>query len=677
MTDRVDGAGPAGEEQRYRALQRLDPLAPGTLPLLLAALDDPSWRVQAAAAERLAEVPDPGPALPALLGALAPGTPPGRASASAAALLRLGALALPALVETLASDAAPTRTVAAEILGELGDRRAVAPLAARLLDPDENVRAAAVEALGKLGGPEAAGALRRALLQDDATLRRGALDGLARLHSAPELSRLRAVAAERALRRPALRLAGFSSDPDAADLLLDGLADASRAVREAAMAGLGQQRFRRGPALARAADGVRAAAARDPHVLRLALSSLASEDAQLKAGAITIVQWAGGPEDAPALARAAEDERVRAIASEAIEALGPGIAAALSPALPALPPGARSAVLAALARLREPTVLGLLCEDAASPDDAIRAAALDGLAALGDPRAILPLATLLDHRDPVIAAGAVTALERLAAMGDAMRVATLFACRARRLAAPRCRLLGRVGGPDDAATLRQAVVEADAETRVAAAGALAAIAGRGLLRGRCPELLDAIDDLAPPVRAAAADALGAIVTPSAPWPEATRALAVALRDEDAEVRAAAATALGRMGAVEYAGALADLAADPAAAPDAVAAAIRALAAVGRADGAVLERAARHPDPEVVKEAVAAAAALADEAGAALLVAAGAHARWDVRRAAALAIRARGDRSMLDDVRRLAAGEADPLVAEALAEAARALEGRSR
>jgi hypothetical protein len=61
----------------------------------------------------------------------------------------------------------------------------------------------------------------------------------------------------------------------------------------------------------------------------------------------------------------------------------------------------------------------------------------------------------------------------------------------------------------------------------------------------------------------------------------------------------------------------------------------------------------------------------------LVRAAGAHARWDVRRAAARASAARGDPALLDPARRLAAGERDPLVTEALRDAIGALEGRSR
>ncbi|MFN7132193.1 MAG: HEAT repeat domain-containing protein, partial [Myxococcales bacterium] len=79
------------------------------------------------------------------------------------------------------------------------------------------------------------------------------------------------------------------------------------------------------------------------------------------------------------------------------------------------------------------------------------------------------------------------------------------------------------------------------------------------------------------------------------------------------------------------------------------------------------------DPEVVKEAVALAAWQPEPTS--LLRQAARHGRWDVRRAAARALGTRGDRGLLAEVEALLAAETDPLVAGALAEAARALRSR--
>ena len=154
-----------------------------------------------------------------------------------------------------------------------------------------------------------------------------------------------------------------------------------------------------------------------------------------------------------------------------------------------------------------------------------------------------------------------------------------------------------------------------------------------------------------------------------------RELAAALHDEETVVRAAAARALGRAGRGEHAPVLAELAGAPATPPEVAASAIRALAELRRAEVAVLARAARHPDPEVVKEAVGAAARLPGRAAADLLIASASHPRWDVRRAAARGLGARAEPGLAGDVRRLLDAEQDPMVAEALVEALRVLEAR--
>ena len=107
----------------------------------------------------------------------------------------------------------------------------------------------------------------------------------------------------------------------------------------------------------------------------------------------------------------------------------------------------------------------------------------------------------------------------------------------------------------------------------------------------------------------------------------------------------------------------------------VVAALHALAALGPVPAATLERALAHADPEVVKEAVLAAARVPGADGLRLLRAAAASPRWDVRRAAARAMADRADPALRGDAERLAATDPDPLVARAFAETARALGSR--
>ncbi len=289
------------------------------------------------------------------------------------------------------------------------------------------------------------------------------------------------------------------------------------------------------------------------------------------------------------------------------------------------------------------------------------------------------LAGLLADEDAGTAGLAAAALVRIGQSGGVAREAALAAVRDRGETGP-CtavfRALGALGAPGDVGAVAAGLGAPNAPERAAAAGALGALAQRGLLAEVPPALHAALSDPAWAVRAAAARALAAVARAAgaaAAGGDAVAArLAVALGDPEHAVRAAAAEALGACGRVEDAVPLAALARDPGASPAAVAAALHALVALGSLPVDALERALGHDDPEVVKEAVAGAARLEGERGVALLRAAAASPRWDVRRAAARAFVERGDPALRADAERLATGDPDPLVARAFAEAARAL-----
>jgi HEAT repeat protein len=667
-----------GEEFRYQAALAIDPSGPGEVGRLVSLLDDPSWRVRMACVERLVAHPSPEAVVPALVEALAGGPGPGSRTGAAAALTRLGAPAVPVLLERLGAWGPQARGAAAEILGEIGDRRAEAALAGLLGDPDGNVRAAAAEALGKAGGPGAGPALLAALERDDAAVRLAALDALERIGAAPPAARLAELARDRILRRAAYRLLGICDDAEVPGLLAQGIADPSRGCREAALGAVARQRARRrGGDLAPLVASARAAAA-SPAVAGWTEDAVRAEDRRAAVGAVTVLGWLGDPSRAGAVAEAAEAEELRPAVLEALEAMGRGVGAVLQGVMPRLSPAARVTALAALARLGDPSALGPLAQAAASDDEAVRAAAIDALPRLADVAAIEPLAALLDHPDPAVSGQAAAALQELARKD---RAAVLRRCRPHgegRIPAATLRLLGEVGDAGDLPAVQRALREQRPATRTAACHALETLAARGEAVGCASEVVDALDDPVPGVRAAAAQALGVMTRPvaaAAGCEDAVRGLAGALHDEEPVVRAAAARALGRAGRTEHAAALAALAGAPGSPPDVAAAAIHALAEMGRAEPGVLARAAGHPDPEVVKEAVAAAARLPARAAAELLLSAAGHARWDVRRAAARALATRGEPGLARAVRRLLESEQDPMVVEALGEALRALEGR--
>jgi HEAT repeat protein len=287
------------------------------------------------------------------------------------------------------------------------------------------------------------------------------------------------------------------------------------------------------------------------------------------------------------------------------------------------------------------------------------------------------LAGLLADPDAGTSGLAAAALVRIGQSGPAARDASLAAARDRGETGPCAavfRVLGTLGAAADVPAVLSGLSAAGVPERAAAAAALAALAHREVLRDPPPALAGALADPAWEVRAAAARAAGELARTAAGGcaGNLTAALVRALDDAEGSVRAAAADALGACGRPECAAPLAALARDRHAPPLAVAAALHALATLGRLPADALELALAHEDPEVVKEAVAGAARVPGEEGLRLLRAAAASPLWDVRRAAARAFADRADPALRADAERLAAGDPDPLVARAFADAARAL-----
>jgi HEAT repeat protein len=681
------------EEIRYRAAGELDAADAGERELLLTLLGDASWRVRSAAVERIVASGRAAEILPPLLRALSGGGSVGVRDAASVALTRVGEPAVLPLISRLDGPDSDLRQAAAHVLGAIGDRRAVAPLAARLADHDPNVRAGAAEALGKIGGPEAGATLLAALDSDEHTLRLSAIESLLAMRVCPPAARLEPLLADRTLRRPVFRILGYSDEPEAAVLLARGLAESSRGARDSALAGIGMQRTRRPVAeLAALAAAVREAARAGVPVDACA-EALAAEDVPVAVGALSVLGWAGAVGQVPAMLRLAEDDRLRPFVEESVEALprGQPLREAVAAALEEQGPFGRISALALLSRLGSPAALEALVREASDPSGYLQAEAISALGLLGDARAVGPLAGLLGDDAPAVSGIAATALVRIGQDSPDARVAALASLRDRFTASPSAsllRVLGALGSAEDLPRFRAGLRRPAMVQRMAAAGAISSLAQRGLVSAdEVPELTGALADASWSVRSAAARAflelarsVAARGAPSsaagATLPaDAVDALSRCLDDAEPAVRAVAVEALGASGDAGQARPIAALARAPEVPPVVILAALRALVALGAAPADVISRAAAHPDPEVVKEAVAAAARLPGAEGEALLRQAAQNPRWDVRQAAARAMLERGDPALQQTAAELAAREPDPLVARAFADAAQALSGR--
>jgi HEAT repeat protein len=647
---------PDGEaEQRYRALLALEP-GEQTAPRLIDALHDENWRVRKLAAELLARS-DPTPELvDRLIEVLGEKGRTGARNAAAAALGQLGSAAVPGLLALLTRPDPDQRKFAAEILGDLSRQEAVRGLIDAIDDTDANVRAAAAEALGRVGSVEAGRALEGLLTRSrEPLLRVAALEGLITLKRPPPLPALVPLLDDPALRRSAFRLLGHVPHPAAVGLLLRGLLSP---WREAALAGLGVRGEALGPSVEEEEDLLR----RMGDARAFLQAALASDDLDVRSGALQLAPSLHDASLAPAIAAACEGPLAeRALRSLLLLGL-PGARALLEGEVPevlTLPREARGLAAEALLRMSDPALVGPATALLHSGD--VEGVEL-GLRLLGrsrSERAVPALEAAL--AEEATAAGAARALVTLGQSFPAEVTAALERFLQRGARPHALRALARVAPQRAEPVLKAAYRSEDAAVRAAAVGEA------GQLRESGQSIIaTALMDESAPVRQAAAHALASL-GPAQAGPLLERAL----DDLEPTVLAAAADACARCGATACAPRLVGLLG--ASNAQVALAALEALDRLGALDDAGLATAATHADPEVLKAALDKGAWR--PSGIARAQALLSHPSWDVRAAAGRALATSGDRGALLSLQQALERETDALAREVLLAAAAALAGR--
>ena len=652
----------AMEEERYRALLALDLRAVGALEKLEEALSDQSWRVRKAAAERFSQLPGGFEIALTLLGVMGKREQTGARNAAAEALVHLGRRALHPVLAVLASHPDPDqRKFAADVLGQIGDREAVGSLLVAVeRDADMNVRASAAEALGGIGGEEAVRGLEAAFHSGKELLRACALESLIRLGAPPPLPSLVPLLEDPGLRRAAYRALGLVRQPAAFELLSRGLSSRLRSTRDAAMAALGVAWLSgRDDQRAELEQAVRGGARKVEGAREAIASALEGDDPELKAGALVLAAALEDGQPAEAVAEAARDDRVVPVAVFALSRLGAAGGRALLPSLTQLSTPARAVACEALVGMADPSWVAPLQDLLGSGEPDLQRFAARALGRTGSEDALRPLLSALS--DASLGKGAASALVSLGAAHPHKVTAELRALVDRRPTPAAVWVLAKLGGESAQAALKKALGDPDPAVRAAAAEAAGNAGGPlGL------ELLrQAMADEAAAVRAAAARGLGRLAEGG------EELIRLALSDQDPSVQLAAIESAGEARAYSVTPVLGSLLASG----DGLRAsqAVQALARAGGLSEKHLRLAVGHRDPEVIKQALTSGAALA--AAAPLAAELLSHQRWDVRLAAARALRTCGTARELPAVRAALALESDSMVRAALAEAAAQLASR--
>ena len=570
---------------------------------LAGALGDPSWRVRRAAADGLARGIDDSALDALLAALRERHRDPAVLNAALAALVQARQDVVPPLVRLLATSTsdADVRTYTALALGLLEDRRAVPALVDALSDPDDNVRFHAIEALGRIRSRAAALPVAAVAETRDFAVAFAALDTLALIGEPSVAPRLLPLLDDELLQSAAAEALGRLGGEDAVAPLA-ALLDRDGAPVAAVAGALAALSDRLDGAAGRG-DGRVATLARAVVTERGASNLLAAMtgagDEEL-AGLVVVLGWLSCDGVERALAGVLPRAAVRRTAADILARRG---AAAVEPLLAALASDddeVRKAAAATLGRIGAPAALPpllTLLDD--SPEVVVVAAgAIGAIGAIGDGRGLDPLLALLDHPHAGVRQAAVAAVSSIGHPSTQDRVRSLLAHSSPRVREGAAKLAGYFGDdasverllalchdPDEA--VRRAVVEqlphvGDSRALAAVGAALQsetssvrAAAARAMAHVRAEEALPrlvaacrdadpwvryyaarslghlgataaipalaslAADDLAPPVRIAAIDALTELHAEDVP------ALHPLADDPDPAVARQALLALGR------------------------------------------------------------------------------------------------------------------------------------
>ena len=507
----VDPLSGAGEEHRRQAVLALAPLSwEEKRSSLFRALGDESWRVRKAAVELILNVPLDAETVEALIGHLDAEENAGLRNAAVEVLQGLGTRTLPLLCGHLSDPRPGVRKFVVDIIGGIGNADAVPHLIESLADPDPNVRAAVAESLGIIGDPRGVPPLVAVLASGNTLVAFAALDALVRIGQPVPMATLNALAAEPLLKKGVFTCLGALCGEEAAPILLAGLHEPARSVREAAISGLINLRSR--------FPGERRQSLIDEQLRGLAGTtcleqvtlSLTSADPAVQRAVITVLGLIGDKRSVNPLIAECRREHLRPACIEALAAIGSVEAEFLIAKYADGDVEAQCLIAFVCGELALKEAEGVFRNGMHSLSPELRfvaaqAAGKAGLLTLAD-----ELVLLLDDEESQVRKGALEALSRLATIA-----------------------YGEVSS-----IIAGLVTSASPTKRYYGA----------LLLSSCKDpdkLLLLIKDPDPKVRRTAIAALAEMgVTQS------VGSIVIALADEDGGVRMAAATALGRVGGEE-------------------------------------------------------------------------------------------------------------------------------
>lgn len=624
---------PDAEPRRRAAIAIGEQPRPELAPLLMRALGDEDWRVRKEAVQVARHHGVSMGLLDGLIDAICQGENVGLRNAALNVLETLGDAAADALLAALPRVSDNARRFVVEALACSASPRVVRALVEASSSEDANVAAAAIDVLGTLGGPEAEQALRAGLGAQDPFHRLAALDALNRMHAWVPWEALEPLLDDRVARRVALAALGRCGRGEAIPVLVHALSETSRHTVRTAAEALAELYATWDELADPIRDSLQRAAVRARAHLRGLL-----EDAgpRTRRSAAMLCASARDVEALPGIVDLACTAGLPPSVVELLQRWGPSV---VRPLL---------SVAERADGKHKGTALELACDLA----HALRGAGHEDAAALGS-ELLQALRIASRSDDEPVAAAAVRCLGVWGTQADAPRLTDLALKASPQLAALCGEALERIAErePDAVVSALQGI-ELDAVEGPGAAALLRLVSMMGR-SGAIDQLQTALSSNSPEVRKAAIDGLVRLGVP-----QVAELIAFSLTDENADVQAAAARALGRLqdGSVGPSGLDALLLGLRAEADSVRAAAAEALAELGDMRACEpLRQVVREGNPEVVLAALSALVRLQDPDLVDLLVEMLEHPDADVVKQSLEALCQRGDDARVSEGLRIALG----------------------
>lgn len=483
--------------------------------LAISALGDESWRVRKEAVDLILSVA-PGDELSReLVMLLTSHGNAGLRNSVVEVLQSVGEKALPHLVEQLSHEDAGVRKFVVDIMGGIKSPSILPELASALADTDSNVAAAAAESMGVIGDSSAVPDLLKSLERDDLLIRYAILEALVKIGTPVPIETITPLAGDPILKKALFECLGVIGDLASVPILVDGLVDRARNVREAALSALDMllQRTESDEFARCAGERLKSLCGSDS--VEYLISMAGSSDLKIQRAAITMLGYVGDLRSIDLLVKACRDENSIQKSLAALANMPAGAGASLYKMFGKVDEEERCIIAYISGELSLPEGRNIAVESLNDISGMVRAIGAEAVGKSGYTDLIPELVKLLNDSHPEVRKRSTTALVRLATVA-------------------------RESVSDSASGLAEST---DPDNRLQAVKLFGALRDTAHL-----VFLSKDEDYL--VRREAITAIGELKVP-----DTAGRLSMALADEEADVRLAAANALGWSGFMDESGSL--------------------------------------------------------------------------------------------------------------------------